>query len=214
MLETTAAVCRAIASEPKLLLLHQLALHGELDAVELASRTDLAAGGVSRHIQRLSGLGLVERRRSGAHVFCRLACSEQHDFGASAAALLLRVWRDPRWATSGWDEEGILHLQPNMLGHVNQQVARALDVVFDAATAFGNVRRLQLLRLVVRAGSCTDERIVAELKMSPVACWRHTDKLVRRGVLRRQGAAGWALSEGQRTPVHAALLSLVLGRLG
>jgi DNA-binding transcriptional ArsR family regulator len=213
MLETTASVCRAIASEPKLFLLHQLAVHGELDAAELARRTGLAPDGVCRHVQRLGALGLVERRRSGAHVFCSLPPAEREHFGASAVALLQRAWRDTGWATSGWDEDGVVHLRSDVPGHVSRQVARATDVVFDAATAFGNVRRLQLLRLVIRAGPCAEERIVAELRMSPAACWRHTDKLARRGVLSRQGSAGWLLSRKQRTPLHATLLSLVVARL-
>ena len=213
MLELIAAVCRAIASDAKLLLLYQMARQGELNAAELASRTHLAPDGVSHHTQRLSAVGLVERRRSGAHVFCRLATTTRGELGVEVAALVQRACRDSRWATSGWGEEGTVHLLPETVAQVGQAAALPFDVIFDAATAFGNVRRLQLIRLILRSGPCSEDRIVTELRMSPAACRRHTDKLSRRGVLSRRGSKSWVLSRSRRTPFHAALMSLVVARL-
>ena len=73
MLESMTAVCRAVASDAKLLVLHALAFEAELPATALAERTGLSLDGLSRHAGRLATLGLLERRRSGGRVFCRLA---------------------------------------------------------------------------------------------------------------------------------------------
>jgi len=214
MLETIAGVCRAVASDAKLLVLYYLVCHEELAGSELASRTRLTADGVSHHAQRLVGVGLVERRRSGARVFYRLAPCERPTFAARVVRLVRHACRDARWATARWDEEEIVHLQSMTVDQLGRAVATALDVVFDAATAFCSVRRLQLLRLLVAEGPCSEERISGALKMSLQACERHTDKLSRRGVISRQAPEGWVLSHTHRAPFHEALTSVVLEGLG
>jgi hypothetical protein len=114
---------------------------------------------------------------------------------------------------SGWDEQTLIHVAATTVEQVGSVRARLLDVIFDAATAFSNVRRLQLLRFPAERGPSLEASIVGELKMSPAACRRHTDKLLRRGLVRRQGGTGWALSDGARTPFHGGLTLEVLRRL-
>ena len=210
MLETITTLCRTLASEPRLRILYVLTREQELHASEIATRARLSASGVSCHVRRLVSTGLLARRRSGARVFCQVPGRGHDGIGAQTADLVCRACRDVGWGTSGWDEGTLIHLSPSMSEQTGLPVARALDVLFDAATSFGNVRRLQLVRLLAQQGPCLEGQIVAQLKMSSIACRRHIDKLSRRGVVHRQGGDGWRLSKSQRTPVHAALAKLVL----
>jgi len=213
MLETITTVCRAIASDARLLILHELASEQELEAVEIARRTGLTPDDVCHHTQRLRAAALVGHRRSGPRVFCRLTAATRDEWGPRAAVLVRRACRDPEWATSGWGEDQLVHLLPDTARRVGLAAARAFDVMFDAATAFGNVRRLQLVSLLLEAGPCGEEHIVQELSMSRAACWRHADKLLRRGVLRHAAPRVWALAGKPRTRFHGALTSLVVGDL-
>jgi len=129
------------------------------------------------------------------------------------APLLRRALCKHKWATRGWDAETIVHLAAETVGSCGVTVARVLDVVFDAATAFGNVRRLQIVQLLRQRGTCAPHTIVGEAAMSPIACLRHLDKLQRRGYVRHMGAAAWSLCEKARTPFHAALLAEICAHL-
>jgi len=85
-------------------------------------------------------------------------------------------------------------------------------ILFDAATAFADVRRLQILRRLARGEEATAATLGQELKMSPWAVARQTDKLMRRGYLRSRETtetAVYRLAETFKTPIHAALWELV-----
>ena len=212
MLEQMAAACRCVASDAKLRVLYELTRQGELRGSGLAEDAGLTPDGLSHHARRLSALGLIERRRAGAAVFWGWAAPARGDFATGLVGLVRRAFSDPDWASVGWDERRAVHLRPDTVAHVGQRIAPALDVVFDAATAFGNVRRLQLVRLILRSGPCRAERIAGEFRMSHEACERHTDKLRRRGVIKRS-AKGWEMSKTSRTPFHKGLTALVARRL-
>ena len=213
MLEAIVAVCRALACDARLLALYALSAGEELASKEIAERVALVPSQASRHLSRLSGVGLLRPRRSGAHVYYQFLPDELPALAGEVAPLVVRACRESRWATRGWREREILHLAPDTVARLRPGVARSLDVVFDAATAFGNVRRLQVLRLLLRSGPCGSQTVGRELRMSPWACVRHLGKLWQRGYVRLEGPGLWGVAAGCRTAFHSGLLDVVAGRL-
>ncbi|MFC1806024.1 hypothetical protein ACFL09_03495, partial [Planctomycetota bacterium] len=156
---------------------------------------------------------LIVLRRSGGRVYYRLAAQESRAWGARAARLLRRALGDPAWATSGWGEDELVHVSDDRTVRPPRAILKVFDVVFDAATAFTNVRRLQILQLLGTRGACGLPSVVGELRMSPAACSRHTGKLSRRGYVVGKARARWALSKTARTSFHGALGALVMSGL-
>jgi len=212
MLEAIVASCRAIASEPNLLILYYLSQEPELRAGVIAQRSAMLRSVASTHLGRLASRHLIRCRRSGARVYYRLASSAEGAPWPTPAPLICRALGDPDWATRGWDERDTVHVQ-GLADAVPKGILVVCDVIFDAATAFANVRRLQIIRYVAKHGPCTSETLRTQLRMSSGACWRHIGKLVRRGyVVARAG--GWQLVRRGRTPLHRALLASVMRGLG
>ena len=210
MLEAVCLTCRTVAGEARLRILHVLTAQDELPGKDIARRAGLTPPGASKHMARLVGARLASARRSSAYVYYRLATEGGNGFGHVVAQLIARACRDPRWATAQWLERRVLHLSNETVSRVGPRAARVLDIIFDAATAFANVRRLQILRLLSRRSPCELSRIRQELRMSLWACERHVDKLARRGYVRRIAPGHWALTSPCRTPVHEALLAAVV----
>jgi len=212
--ETIAATCRAVASDARLLILRVLSQEGELASKEIGERVGLKPDRASRHLGRLMTAALLRPRRAGAYVYYHLSQGPAQQLGPAVARLVRRACREPRWALRGWRERGVLHLASETADRLPPDAARALDVVFDAATAFGNVRRVLLLRLLLRRGPCDEEAIRGELRMSAWAYARQLDKLCRRGYVGRSSQGLWRLSQTRRTRFHSALLREVTRRLG
>ena len=63
------------------------------------------------------------------------------------------------------------------------------ETVYEAMcfdfTAYTHLRRLMILRFLDRQDSADLARICSEIGMSPMAARRQTDKLIRRGILRK-----------------------------
>ncbi len=213
MLETIAGVCRALACDVKLRVLYHVSLRKELTVKELAAALHIEKTWISHHLARLASVGLLDRRRSGAHVYYRLGSEATGQPGFVPTELLRRAFVGPGWATRGWPEERAVHLLPATVAAMGKLPARVADVAFDAATAFGNVRRLQIVRRLVEKGACEESRFVTDLSMSPQACSRHIDKLKRRGYVRAIKPGKWGLCNEARTPFHRALLSAVVQAL-
>ena len=205
MLHTTTACCRCLASDPKLLILRQLSLSLELKSGQIARGIQAPQGRTSSHLARLRALCLVRQRPSGSRVHYRLMPASVALPGAAAAALVRRACRDTAWATAGWRQETILHLSANAVAMLPASAARALDVVFDAATAFAHARRLLILRLLLEEGPRGATELAMALKMSLAACARHLDKLCRRGFVRECAPSTWDLSLHWESRVHEAL---------
>jgi DNA-binding transcriptional ArsR family regulator len=212
-METVVAACRAVASGPRLRLLHALSVTRELTVGELAERSVLEAGLASIHLRTLAAAGLVVRRRSGARVHYRLAPPQPREVAFVPTRLLHRAFGEPGWAMKGWRHDRLVHVQAAALPGLVEDVAGVFDVVFDAATAFTHMRRLLIVRLLVRAGLSNEEGIRADLSMSRAACYRHLSKLERRGYVRQRGDGSWALTSSHSSRFHGALLSLVVHRL-
>lgn len=214
MLERIANICRALASDSRLLVLHQVHGEGELPASKVAERVQIPRHLASMHFKQLAAAGLVSPRRSGPYVIYRLTPRQVPAPRFDLMPLLRRAFGDPAWCSRGWDATEILHLSPVVTDTVDAEVTRALDVVFDAVTAFSNVRRLQILRLLQRRGVCNAAEIKAELSMSSSAASRHLDKLTRRGYVCGRGRGAWEVSPGDKTPFHGKLGEVVFSERG
>ena len=214
MLESIVASCRAMACDARLMLLHQLAQAPELACSELAEQTAMARNRTSVHLGHLASLGFLARRRSGARVFYRLADDDRQRRRAAPVLLLRRSLEDMAWATAGWEEESPIHLARSTWKRVGRPAARTLDVIFDAATAFANMRRLQILGLLAERDACGRVGSAAGPRMSREAWWRHMEKLRRRGYVVEVEAGLWRLARTHLTRFHAGLRSYVFSELG
>lgn len=210
MLEALAAMCRTLACDTKLLILYHLAREGELPAAEIARRAFITPQLASIHLRQLMAMHLLARRRSAARVYYRLAAD---DAASGLPGILNSLRRALDHATRpdlGGHEPPIRHLAPATARKVQANVARALDAIFDASSAFANVRRLQILGLLRRKGRCDLSTVVGELRMSPPACLRHMDKLRRRGYVRHEGSGAWSLLMKGHSTFHSELLGLIV----
>ena len=213
-METIAASCRALACDARLLILYHLALEDELQTSELARRVRTSQDATSHHLRPMAALGFLFQRRSGARVFYRLNGSNEIRAGFVLGGVVRRALLEPRWATGGWSADRVLHVAPETAAKVTRSVLRALDVIFDAATAFTHIRRLQLFRWMGQQGLGTIPAMSTALSMSPLACCRHLDKLRRRGYVAEESPCAWGPATQPKTPFHGELGAAVTERLG
>jgi DNA-binding transcriptional ArsR family regulator len=96
---------------------------------------------------------------------------------------------------------------------VSAKPAEALHrVVFEATTAFTDLRRLQLLRYVGRRQGVDAQELGASLSMSPQAMSRHLRKLVRRGYLQAERLGHRVVykpGRSYKTPIHRRLFEII-----
>ena len=210
MIDAIVATARALACDAKLLIFYHLATEPELPSSEIARRARLTQDDASHHLAALAKLHLVRQRLSGARVYYSLASGAPPEAVAHAASLVRRACLEPAWAAAGWKARGILHLARTTVARLPPSNARALDVVFDAATAFTHSRRVMILRLLRDRGPTDASEFVPTLRMSPQARLRHLEKLERRGYVLELASARWALSARPRSRFHRELLDHVL----
>jgi DNA-binding transcriptional ArsR family regulator len=199
-------VARTVACLARLRILARVAQQGELAPTRLARDLRMPLHMVSAHLRRLTAAGLIQRRRSGVWSYC-VPCLRDSDrmFGGRLAAWLTATLKNP---------SAILNncRVGQLCNHENDPQERLLALVFEAATAFTNVRRLQILRRL-RPGEVMDVvTLSAGLRMSPPAVSRHMGKLIRRGyvVMTKSGRVmGYKLATRGKSPVHTRFFALV-----
>jgi len=200
-------VMRAIASYSRLTLLRLMAGQGEMTPTDLAKETGLSKPAVSLHLRHLASAGLVRRRPSGTRCFCvAKPIYGPKTLSGRMSSYLVRLFRSPD-RTLGKRELG--RMRAGEEPGVGSEVERA---VFDAATAFTNLRRLRILDQLEEHGDTSFDALRRKLKMSAAALSRHVDKLVRRGYVEVEDeTSNWMcrLAHGRKTPIHAAFLRIV-----
>lgn len=67
------ALLKAMANEPRLLILCHLAASGELGVGELVDRISISQSAISQHLARLRGERLVAARKDAQNVYYRLS---------------------------------------------------------------------------------------------------------------------------------------------
>jgi DNA-binding MarR family transcriptional regulator len=204
--ELIVRVLRTVACFTRLRILSRLSAK-DTAPTTLARDLGLSVDLVCSHLARLSSVGLVRRRRSGLHCYCS-AGSPYSDSALSGQI-------------AGWVHEALRGAAPGAPapGRSARRRAKtadtspdASDLLFDAATAFTNVRRLQIMRRLAKGEPADAPTLARELRMSAAAVGRHLSKLIRRGFVRSSSHKGrmlYQLVPNPRTPLHARLLAIV-----
>lgn len=207
-------VARAVACPTRLRILSRLVQNGETMPTGLAEHLGMPNNTVSAHLRRLSSAGLILRRRSGLRCYCA-AQSPYSDNALSGkiTSCLRKILTQPAKTMNGIKNCAVLKLC-NFDGdgrHRHNTKNRLHEIIFDAATAFTNHRRLQILRRLTQ-GVAAAEGFTEQLRMSDRALRRHSAKLIRRGyvaVCRVDGGLGYRLAPKAKTPVHSKLFKII-----
>jgi DNA-binding transcriptional ArsR family regulator len=207
--EIVIRLARTLACHERLRILSLLVENGELTATAIGERIKLSKNVLSAHLSKLATVGLIKRRRSAGWLYC----SAESPYGKSTLSgttlAALQEWlASPRATLQAC---GVRELRNDSDGEIAR---RLYEIVFEAATAFTDLRRLQILRQLVQRGEMSTESLRSTLKMSPWAAMRHTDKLLRRGYITRaggEGAESYRLGREFKTPIHARLWRIVQG---
>ena len=124
---------------------------------------------------------------------------------------LLAATRQSRWVYySASADPAVEHAAP-LLAALRQAFARGVETpeLLFALTAYTHPRRIALVRLLA-AGPASVDEMSARGGLSRVACYRHVDKLKRRGIVK--------LGDGNRfqlaSPAFAFGAALLLEALG
>lgn len=210
--EIIVRVLRTIACRNRLRIMSRLAAGEDLTPSQLSRVLRLSRDLVSAHLARLDSAGLVWRRRSGARCYCAARSPySEHALSGQLARWLYEALGSslprPSWGST-----------PRRASSGTADGARtAAEDVFDAATAFTHLRRLQILRRLA-SGEAVEPRVLSrELRMSPAAVSRHMAKLVRRGYARVSDHGRRRVCRAPpsaKTPLHARLLEIVAGHWG
>ena len=197
---------RAVASYPRLRML-SLLTQGELTPTQLAKALSLPLCSVSQHLRVLVTANLLMRRKSGG--WCLYRAESPYNattFSGKLAGWLYGLLKNQ---PTGPEE----HLGVAQVRDVSDEPAAALQrVIFEAATAFTDLRRLQLLRYLGRHPSAAAQDLEQALSMSPQALSRHMRKLARRGYVQTQPmgrAMTYKPRKNTKTPIHRRLFEIV-----
>lgn len=200
-------VLRAVACRTRLRIMWRLAAGKELTPSQLARELRLRRALVSAHLARLESTGLILRRRSGARCYCTGGSPySKAAFSGQVAAWVYGLLKAPG---QGSDRANRAPGSARVPTSVQEQCQR---LVFDAATAFTDLRRLQILRRLADGKAADALGLGRELRMSHDAATRHISKLVRRGyvcVSRSGQGVVCQMAAKARTPAHARLLDIV-----
>ena len=207
MFEIIVGTARSIACVPRLRILSRLAGADECTPTDLVDLLGMPPDKVSAHLRRLSAAGLITRQRSGT--WCR--CKAQSRFREGTLSAEISSWLRAVLT----DPEGFVQrheLAPPQDSRPPEAETLLHGLIFEVATAFTDLRRLQILRRLKDNGEAEARTLMAELHMSDAAVSRHIDKLVRRGYV-EVGRAGrrlvCRLASDMKTPIHERLFEIV-----
>ena len=196
---------RVLANYRRIKLARLLAVLGEMSVSQLARATRNDLPHTSVHLHAMASVGIVWPRRSGRRVWYRLADRPGNALTTAVLELLRQAFR------------GVSARAPRQVARADQRASPAYSdrAMFASFTAFTHPRRLQIIRHLFDTASGSAPTLAATLSMSRPACSRHLDKLVRRGILRKEGSRrqrSYLLAPGAG-PVRSALLTAVLSHL-
>jgi DNA-binding transcriptional ArsR family regulator len=200
MYELIVRLARTVANDERLRILAHLMSHGETAPKELARGLHLSPNALAGHLAKLVAVGLVSRRRSGRWNYCSAASPYRPTaLSAMALAWLRGSLVEPTRST----ENGSRRTGASSTVAEGREARR---LVFEAATAFTDLRRLQIMRRLKEQGPATGAALGQELKISPLAVRRHLNKLQRRGLVGATVAGSGdtcAVADGAKSAVHA-----------
>ncbi|MBI3923068.1 MAG: metalloregulator ArsR/SmtB family transcription factor [Armatimonadetes bacterium] len=207
--EIIVRVARAIASLPRLRLLVCLARKGEMNPNALAAELAMPLNALSAHLRTLVTAGLLQRRKSGAWCYYRFESPYGAETLSGRLAAWLKIVLGKPQRPDSQSNPGLHEVRDYSSGAESS----LLETIFEAATAFTDLRRLQIFRHLCQHKQTTVGKLVVALSMSEQAASRHTSKLRRRGYLLAdrggQGELVFELSREFKTPVHAEMLATI-----
>ena len=221
--EIIVRVARALACLTRLKILSCLARKKEVMPSVLARDLGIGLDAVCMHLRRLSDAGLILRRRSGARCYC-LAESA---YGEGTLSGKMSQWirgllGDPVRTRRNYGVDQLRNSSSDRAaGSAQVEASRGAEgmvhgLVFEAMTAFTNLRRLQIVRRLAAGKPVSVEALMAELHMSDAAVSRHMNKLLRRGYIRAASEDRrlvYRLSSEHKTGVHKELYEMVASSL-
>jgi DNA-binding transcriptional ArsR family regulator len=204
--EIIVRVARAIASELRLRILSLLAREQEMTPTRLAAELRLPLNVLSLHLRTLTTAGLISRRKSGT--WCHYRAESPYD--ATTLSGKLASWLRSLLASAGRSGEnpGLHEVRDGSA----VPEARLHESIFEAATAFTDLRRLQILRYLTRQPAATAQEMVEALRLSSQACDRHMQKLTRRGYVQTRNDGQqivYELNSAAKTAVHGRMFEIV-----
>ena len=201
--EIVMQLARPLVSFERLQALSRLAVAGGEVSNLPGARTSDVFGLASGHLAKLVMGGLMMGRRFGRGCYCvGDSLSSPAPLSGMAAAWLRKALSTPKRTLGDCADEEIHRLS------AEEARTRVHQLVFEAATAFTDLSRLQILRHLVAGGEGTAKALSKELRMAEWAVSRHRNKLVRRGYLSLRSAgrpALYRLAAQFKTPIHAGV---------
>jgi DNA-binding transcriptional ArsR family regulator len=207
MVEIIVRMARTLACPERLRILSYLVTEGETSPSEMSRRLRIARNALSMHLARLTTVGLIKRRRSGPWSYC----IAESPYGPGTLSGMTSEWLRTILAQPAQTLQhcGLHELRNASASECSRQLHR---LIFEAATAFTDLRRLQIVGFLAQEGEIGAYTLGEHLQMSAWAVGRHTDKLERRGYLRSRTVDEkvlYGLANTFKTPVHARLWEIV-----
>lgn len=207
--EIIVRVARALANVARLRLLTAMARSDEVSPTALSAKLKMPLNVVSGHLRVLSTAGLVQRRKSGTWCHYRV----ESPYSSQTLSGMVSEWIHGilKGSVARGQNRGPREVRDSgRAGDLTEVYGR----LFDAATAFTDLRRLQILRHTSQRGQTTVNCMMNELSMSRDAVSRHTRKLARRGYLSfsrtARGRLVYHMAESYKSPIHARLFGIVM----
>ncbi len=204
--EIIVRLARALASTPRLCILSLLGT-GEKTPTHLAETLGLPLCAVSLHLRVLILVGLISRRKSGPWCYYRAESPYDSTTVSGRLAAWLRTLLKNQPVTLS-QYPGLLKVRDI----ATTPAAELFRTIFEASTAFTDLRRLQVLRHLGRHHTAGTQDLVELLSMSPQALNRHMHKLIRRGFVlaRHHGhTVVYELNPAAKTPIHRRMFEIV-----
>ena len=205
--EIIVRLARAMASQPRLRIFALLVRQGELTPTQLVDELSIPINVISMHLRVLVTAGLISRRKSGARCYYRA----ESPYDSITVSGKLTAWLRNLWTVSPLPagQHPGLHEVRDVASRLDQMLNRTL---FEVATAFTDLRRLQILRYLGHQRCAGATELMEVLSMSSQALSRHMRKLSRRGYVLTHlvgHALVYELSPTTKTALHRRMLEIV-----
>lgn len=205
--EIIVRIARTIACIARLRILTRLAQSREMTPTDLARELRIPLAMISTHLRRLSSVGLIRRRKSGARCYYMVSSPYRDDaISGRLTEWLRRTLRDPVRTRK---RLGLGQLRDDSSDDSETQLH---EMLFEAATAFTDLRRLRIMRCLGRGDPMTVRMLTEELSMSRAAANRHLAKLITRGYVQAYQVGGrlvYGLDPKPGPHIHGRLLRIV-----
>ena len=207
IMDLIVATCRALANHHRLELLRAIHEQPGIAVQVLATKVDLEAPVVSKHLKLLRDLHLVQMTPQGRFVHCSPPRP-----GSTRNGFLTDMQKLLRTIFGAGDRNRTLSKVCNSTGTARGGWSDVYEALMAGFTTFTHLRRLMILRWLAQHKTGSPEELVARVGMSADAARRHLDKLRRRGVVQIESGTSerWTIRREGGSPFHRQLLESVL----